>query len=119
MNHLLPIWRGFAVVNLSIIAIRNADDNVCVRRCRDVRLEVLLIYMVPDRGIVIQPVCLLGIRYFNFPARPIRGADSASDLEVRVLRVGRVAAGDRGGFKNSTNVQGDVVDRPSFSTECE
>ena len=30
-----------------------------------------------------------------------------------------IAAGDRGGFKNSTNVQGDVVDRPSFSTECE
>jgi hypothetical protein len=116
---LLPIGCGLAVVDLPVVAVGDADDDSRACRYCDAFFKVFLIDPVPDRGVVIQPVCLPGLRYLDFPVRPIRCANQTADLEVGMLGVRSITAGDRSGLENSPNVQGHIVDCSGFSAKRE
>src|SRR6266545_7153692 len=118
-NDLLPIWGDLTIVDLPIVPVGHPDDNSCTRCHGDACLEVLLVDGVPDRGIVIQPICLSGFRDFYSPLRPIHSADRTTDLEVWVCGVRRVATSDGGGFENSANAQSHVVRGSGFSAKGE
>jgi hypothetical protein len=59
-NDLLPIRRGFAIIDLAIVTVSDPDEYGSAGRHDDGCLEVLLIDGVPDRRIVVQPVSLFG-----------------------------------------------------------
>src|SRR5262249_53700701 len=118
-DDLLPIRAGLAIVDLPIVPVSNPDDNSCTRCDVDSCIEVLLVDGMPDRGIVIQPIRLLGFRDLDSPLGPIHSADRTTDLEVRVCGIRRVATSDRGGFENAANAQSHLVHSSRFSSKGE
>ena len=104
-DDLLAIRGGLAIVDLTIVSVGNPDDDSCTRSHGDGCLEVLLIYDVPDRGIMIQPIHLFGFGDFDSPLRPIHRADRTTGLEVWVRGVGRISSNNRGRFENAANAQ--------------
>ena len=118
-NNLLPIRCDLAIINLSVVAICDPDDNSRARRCGDSCLEIFLVDSVPDRGIVIQPIRLPGFGDFDSPLGPIWSAYRTADLEVGVIGVGCIPAGDSGGLENAANSQSYFEDSASFSADRE
>src|SRR6476619_5598305 len=118
-NDLLPVRADLPIVDLPIVPVDDPDDNSCTPCHGDGCLEVLFVNSVPDREIVIQPICLFGFRDFDCPVGPIHSADRATDLEVWVCGVRRVAASNRGGLENAANAQSHLVHGSMFSAKGE